>query len=320
MQSQPEFFLYDGMTGRDMPVFAEDPRLNAPNLYRPSRALQNAVNVAIQLGKPLLLTGEPGSGKTQLAHNISWTFKQQGPLVFNTRTSSKATDLFYQYDALGHLQYTQNPHNKALSPDEVESRFIRYQALGEAIRSKQRQVVLIDEIDKAPRDLPNDILNILEELAFDVTEVNKTYRADAGSRPVIIMTSNSEKNLPDAFLRRCIFQHLSFPGEKQLFDIVANKIGSEVYGATDLQSVIIPHFMMIRQLLKRKKPGTAELLLWVSLLSKLRLPSSYIQQYQQLGPNEKSQLLMSYNVLAKTEEDLSLLRQILGNTPPATAV
>jgi len=317
MQEPHDFFLYDGLTHREMPAFAEDARLNAPALYRPARELQNAVNVAIHLGKPLLLTGEPGSGKTQLAYNIAWTFSKQQPLVFNTRTSSKATDLFYTYDALAHLQHTQNPHNSVLSPAEVEERFIRYQALGAAIRSNKREVVLIDEIDKAPRDLPNDILNILEELAFDVPEINQRYTASHQARPVIIMTSNSEKNLPDAFLRRCIFQHLNFPDDRQLFDIISNKIGTTLYDAETLQRVVIPHFLTIRRILRRKKPGTAELLLWVALLTRMNVPAQLIVNYEHLSPQDKDRLMMTYNVLAKTEEDLSVLRSMLYNRPPS---
>jgi len=309
------FFVYDGVHGYAMPEFKEDDRLNAPSLYRPSRALQNAVNVALHLGKPLLLTGEPGSGKTQLAHNIAWTFQLGKPFIFNTRTNSKASDLFYAYNALAHLQYSQNPHNKALSDDETEQRFIHYQALGKAIQSNKRQVVLIDEIDKAPRDLPNDILNVLEDLTFDVPEVNKSYSASTAARPLIIMTSNSEKNLPDAFLRRCIYQHLMFPDAQHLFDILANKIESQFYSQEVLRQIIIPHFLMIRGLLKRKKPGTAELIMWVTLLTKLEFAPQLIENFNFLETSDKQRLMMSYNVLAKTEEDLTTLGLLIHGAP-----
>src|SRR4051812_17659694 len=131
MNSDQSFNLYPSTQPVQMPDFTEDEHLNAPALYIPSEALKNAVNVAISLGKPLLLTGEPGSGKTQLAYSIAHNFGLEAPLVFNTRTSSKASDLFYKYDSLGHFQYVQSK-NSSLSDEEVEKKFIRYQALGKA--------------------------------------------------------------------------------------------------------------------------------------------------------------------------------------------
>lgn len=311
-----DFRIYDGFNTHAIPDFSEDDRINAPQLYQPSPALASALNVSMHLGKPLLLTGEPGSGKTQLAHNVAWSFGLEKPLVFNTRTSSKATDLFYHYDALGHLQYAQNPQNKTLTPNEIEERFIKYQALGKAIMSGTRQVVLIDEIDKAPRDLPNDILNILEDLEFDVPEIGKSYSSQAAKRPVIILTSNSEKNLPDAFLRRCIYFHLNFPDEAQLLHIIAGKLGSGTYTEQEVRSALIPHFMHLRNVLKRKKPGTAELLTWISLLGKLGMNAEGIKNYMYMQGRDKDLLMTSYNVVAKTQEDLNTLRQMLESAAP----
>ena len=195
-------------------------------------------------------------------------FELGKPLIFNTRTTSTATDLFYRYEALRHFQYTQNKSNAELSDDELESRFVTYQALGQAIRSQQRQIVLIDEIDKAPRDLPNDILNVLEDLEFDVPEANKHYACTPEKRPVIIMTSNSEKNLPDAFLRRCVYFHLEFPKPEELLNILLPKLPLNIWSEAAVRDVAIPHFMEIRKTLKRKKPSLAELLLWAALLEK----------------------------------------------------
>jgi MoxR-like ATPase len=311
MDSENSFELYPSRQQIAMPDFIEDEKLNAPALYIPSSALKNAVNVALALGKPLLLTGEPGSGKTQLAYSLAHNFGLKAPLVFNTRTTSKASDLFYKYDSLGHFQFVQS-RNASISEDEIEKKFIRYQALGKAIISGERSVVLIDEIDKAPRDLPNDILNVLEELAFDVPEINKHYKVTKDKRPVIIMTSNSEKNMPDAFLRRCIYYHLSFPNEEELFRIISAKVKSDIYSSLVIQTSVIPHFMMIRSVLKRKKPGTAELLNWLTLLEKIKFPVAQIENYKYATPEAKANLAMTYNVLAKTEEDLKILQAMAG--------
>lgn len=303
--------IYTGKLGQKLPDFEPETRLNSPALYRPSKALKSAVNIAIRLGKPLLITGEPGTGKTQLAYNIAYSFDLDKPLVFNTRTSSVAGDLFYKYDALKHLQFVHAKQNTVLTDDEVEEKFVAYQALGQAIKSKERAVVLIDEVDKAPRDLPNDILNVLEEMAFDVPEVNKRYEAPLAKRPIIIMTSNSEKNLPDAFLRRCVYYHINFPNEEELLGILSRKIASSVLTEADLSKYLLPHFMEIRKTLKRKKPSVSELLHWVTLLEQMEFPVRKLSDRGVLSTEEKEQLLMTYAVLAKNEDDVKIIRQFL---------
>lgn len=304
------FRLYDKTEPRELPVIPRDQRMNDPRLYIPGEGLIDAVNVALALNQPLLLTGEPGTGKTQLAHHIAWFFHLGKPLVFNAQTTSTARDLFYRYDALGHFQYSQT-HEEQLSPEELEQRFITYHGLGKAIRENRRFVVLIDEIDKAPRDLPNDVLAALEDLEFYVPEIDKTYTASPDNRPVIIMTSNSEKNLPDPFLRRVTFYHIPFPSPGELLEILKAKV--EDYSESDLKAVV-KHFQELRKGRKvklKKNPATAELIYWTLLLQKLGLDTGKLADPGSLSQEEKQKLATSYSVLAKNKEDLAVLRGML---------
>ena len=302
------FQLYSANKKQKLPDFQENTKINDPKLYRPSKGLIDAVNVALALGQPLLLTGEPGTGKTRLADHVAYIFDLGKPLVFNAQTSSTAKDLFYKYDALGHFQYSQSGGNKALNQKEIEQKFIKYQALGKAIKEQSRYVVLIDEIDKAPRDLPNDILAALEDLEFTVIEIDETYKAPSKLRPIIIMTSNSEKNLPDAFLRRVTYYHIPFPDATTLLEILKSKID----GFSDLQlSPLIAHFEKTRKgkrMKLRKNPATAELIHWALLLQQLGLDTAKLGDVSSLSSSEKEQLSLSYSVLAKTKEDLVALK------------
>ncbi len=252
--------------------------------YLPDPGLVDAVNVALVLGQPLLLTGEPGTGKTQLAYYLAWELALGDVLKFETKSSSAASSLFYTYDALRRFQHAQSGivHENALP-------YITYNALGRAIlltrprdavaqwipdgfahEGPQRCVVLIDEVDKAPRDLPNDILNELDQMYFRVSELdNEPIRADPDFRPVVIITSNSEKDLPDAFLRRCIFYNIPFPERGRMGEIVASRLGRS---ADDpLLEAALELFYRLREPASglNKKPATAELLDWLLTLRQI---------------------------------------------------
>jgi MoxR-like ATPase len=291
-----------------LPPLQRNPKINEPSLYRPSEELADAVNVALALGQPLLLTGVPGTGKTQLAHHIAWHFKLGEPLIFNAQTSSIKRDIFYRYDALAHFQYSQTSKD-VLSPEMVEKKFIRYEALGKAIVEKKAAVVLLDEIDKAPRDLPNDVLAALENLRFEVPEIGKTYTAASDQQLIIIMTSNSEKNLPEAFLRRVTYYDIPFPDKETLLTILQSK--TDGYSEEDLDH-IIRHFDALRKGRKvkmKKNPATAELLYWTQLLRQIDFPVAKLSAMDSLSPEERRQLHSSYSVLAKTREDLATLKK-----------
>jgi MoxR-like ATPase len=277
-------------------------RLVAPANYIASAALSNAVNVALALGQPLLVTGEPGTGKTQLAAAVAY---QLGlPLLrFNTKTTSTARDVLYHYDSLRHFHDAQLKKEGDLSIDS----YIGLQALGRAIAQSDevRSVVLIDEIDKAPRDFPNDLLDVLEDMCFELKETSRLVSLAAPSnRPIVVMTSNSEKHLPDAFLRRCVYYHISFPDKEQLISIVNERLELGSSFTDNMKSAAIDYFLQVRQLPGLyKKPATAELLSWIHVLDKLKVDFSDLDSLQM-----NKRLQETLVVLAKNQEDLGRLQ------------
>ncbi len=299
------FQLYDpnGSTLLDrelqLPPYQKIKGIDDPDNYIASQPLSDAVNVALALGQPLLLTGEPGTGKTQLANSIAY---QLGLRLykFHTKSASTARDLFYRYDSLRHF------HDAQLKDkSEVQAKdYIELEALGKAIVNSpvERAVVLIDEIDKAPRDFPNDVLNEMEQMEFTIQETGKTFRASDECRPIVVITSNSEKNLPDAFLRRCVFYHIPFPNKSLLRKIVNSRLDLPIAFKERMLDAAIDHFHEIRTNKGlRKKPATAELLAWVHVLSELDIDMNSLEL-------ERERLSMSYSILAKSQDDLRKLR------------
>jgi MoxR-like ATPase len=277
--------------------------------------LKNAVNVALALGQPLLVTGEPGTGKTELAQSVAYELGLGEPLVFNTKTTATAKDLFYRYDAISHFRSAQMKEGASTKD------FITFEALGKAIQRAAttmsfddplpiRSLVLIDEIDKAPRDLPNDVLNEIDRLEFTVVETGTTYKADPAYRPVVIMTSNSEKHLPDAFLRRCVFYYIPFPDAKKLETIVRGRLQDHPLVTGNHLEKAIDHFLKLRDLPVRKKPATAEFLAWAQIPGLEKL----LENPNAMSSEQKDALRLSYAVLAKTIEDQKTMEESLGIT------
>lgn len=266
-----------------------------PRGYQPDAGLVNAVNVALLLEQPLLVTGEPGTGKTQLAYSLAYELGLLPPLTYETKSGSTAHELFYHYDTISHFRASQAAGKSEAEQPSDDARqantlsFITWNALGEAIlRSRRvveveqwlttgfehngarRSVVLIDEIDKAPRDFPNDLLNEVEQLFFRVPELgNARIDANPDLRPLLVLTSNSEKNLPEAFLRRCAYYHISFPNAAALKQIVLQRVGGFADSATPLVKEAFELFGLLRDEKRRqweKRPATAELIGWLTVL------------------------------------------------------
>lgn len=302
------------------------PLVNKPfvaSSYVLDKELKNAVELALQLNQPLLLTGEPGTGKTRLAayaaHLLSDSSNfSEEVLVFNTKTSSRASDLFYSYDALGHFQAS---NIKGLNVNEQKSTgdFVELQALGKAIAytnldqlkglseklnvehpgEAKSYVVLIDEIDKAPRDFTNDILHEIEKLQFQIKELDNLSIQSSEhpeNRILIIMTSNSEKNLPDAFLRRCLFYHIEFPDQAKLKEILKAQVGDFLNSKDDVLDMIIKSFINLRSKTPRKKPATAELVAWARMLDSISFEPKSMEDVEK-------KIVQYVSVLVKTKED-----------------
>jgi len=299
-----------------------------PETYMPDDGLVDAVNVALLLGQPLLLTGEPGTGKTHLASHVAWQF---GFPVhkFETKSDSNATDLFYLYDALRHFHAVQVAQARHQASPEAKD-YLEYTALGRAILltnekepvkrflpesfpdwgKPQRSVVLIDEIDKAPRDFPNDILNEVEHLSFSVPELGTSEPISVGNaqlKPILILTSNSEKHLPAAFLRRCIYYNIPFPEPEALRIIVEKRLGQWAKHHSQLLTDAFELFNELRAAELQKNPATAELLNWLMTAHQLfdgrnRTPYRY--------PDD---LLRTLSALVKNTEDQEIAQDIFND-------
>jgi MoxR-like ATPase len=271
-------------------------RFEGTRNYLATDDLKVAVNAAVLLRRPLLVKGEPGTGKTVLAHEIA---KATGaPLIeWNVKSTTKAQQGLYEYDAVARLRDGQ------LGDERVHDirNYIRQGKLWEAFTSPQLPVLLIDEIDKADIEFPNDLLQELDRMSFDVYETGE--RIEAKERPIVVITSNNEKDLPDAFLRRCFFHYIKFPDRETMQSII------DVH-FPGIQKVLVAKAMEIFYAVRevpglKKKPSTSELLDWLKLLLNEDMPLDVLQSQD---PTKAIPPL--HGALLKNEQDIMMFERL----------
>ena len=259
--------------------------------YVASQQLMASVNVAIALQKPLLIKGEPGTGKTMLAQAVARSLDKE-LIIWTIKSTTKAQDGLYMYDTIQRLYDGQFGEEGV---DDI-AHYIKLGKLGEAFESDKQVILLIDEIDKADLEFPNDLLWELDQMEFYIHETKRTVKAK--QRPIVIITSNAEKELPDAFLRRCIFHYIDFPDETLMEEIVRTHYPDVEEHLLKNAMDVFYRIRTIRDI--RKKPSTSELIDWINAL--------------QIGGISADRIradLPFVGVIVKKDEDLEAVRQKL---------
>ncbi|MEN9727699.1 MAG: hypothetical protein RL434_2065 [Pseudomonadota bacterium] len=272
-------------------------RFTGTDSYVATDDLMMAVNAAITLARPLLVKGEPGTGKTMLAEEIASSLKR--PLIqWHIKSTTKAARGLYEYDAVARLRDSQ------LGDDRVHDihNYILKGKLWEAFDSEVQPVLLIDEIDKADIEFPNDLLQELDRMEFFVYETRETIKAR--QRPIIIITSNNEKELPDAFLRRCFFHYIRFPEQETMEQIV--RVHYPDIKKRLLQEAMECFFELRELPGLKKKPSTSELLDWIKLLVADDIPPEALREQ-----DTRKAIPKLYGALLKNEQDMHLFERLV---------
>ncbi len=271
-------------------------RFSSTDQYIATEGLIEAVNASITLEKPLLIKGEPGTGKTKLAEEIALKFNTE-LIKWNIKSTTRAHQGLYEYDAVSRLRDSQLGNDKI---NDVAN-YIKKGVLWHSFVTKKKPVLLIDEIDKADIEFPNDLLQELDAMEFFVYETGEFIKAK--QRPIVIITSNNEKDLPDAFLRRCFFHYINFPDVNTLEQIIKvhyPDIKKKLVNAS------INSFLSVRDTVGiKKKPSTSELLDWLKLIL-----ADDIEAQDLVKKNNKNILPPLYGALLKNEADVELFQKI----------
>ena len=242
--------------------------------FVPGERFETAINTAIAVGDPLLITGEPGTGKTQAAYYAAYKLGVEPLIHFQVKSDTTAHDLLYHFDTVRYF-YDANLLNleqrTSTGKTTLEKRdYVEPRALWDAFRAASAkgvpQVLLIDEIDKAPRDFPNDLLHELDKMEFAVTETDETISAPRRLAPIVFITSNSERRLPEPFLRRCVYHHIQFD-DRIVEQAVAARQDEFGNLSADFIKLALQRFLALRERSLRKQPATGELLVWLRVLA-----------------------------------------------------
>ncbi len=276
------------MAGRKKKMSDKKTTFTSTSQYVASRELLASVNVAVALQKPLLIKGEPGTGKTMLAQAVAESLGKR-LVIWNIKSTTKAQEGLYVYDTIQRLYDGQFGEEGV---DDI-ARYIKLGKLGEAFDSEEQVVLLIDEIDKADLEFPNDLLWELDQMEFYIHETKRTVKAK--HRPIVIITSNAEKELPDAFLRRCIFHYIDFPNAELMEEIVKTHY-------PDVEEKLLKDAMEVFYWIRsikdiRKKPSTSELIDWINALQIGGIPTDRLREE-----------LPFIGVVVKKDEDLETIR------------
>ena len=273
--------------------------------------LKESVNTAIAVGEPLILTGEAGTGKTQSAYYIAELFGLGDVLHFQVKSDTKAKDLLYQFDTVRYFHDAQSSDHQDLDKFDYLDKGVLWQAL--ASDTEKPRVVLIDEIDKAPRDFPNDLLHEIDQMNFKIAELgcdDSRYevKAEEGMRPIVFISSNSERQLPDAFLRRCVFHHISFD-DAMFAEVIAAHHSAFKNLSDDFIALALQRFIVLHQREDfRKRPSTGELLTWLRTLALwLAAEPEQLERVRQLLSDDGAEL-PCLGVLFKDRQDLEIAK------------
>ncbi len=251
------------LQARELPKTLHD-FVESAKYFQLESGLQTAINMALAVGAPLLLTGEPGTGKTQVAWYLGWYFDIP-VYAYQVRSTSTSDDIKYDFDAVAYLRNAQD--KEAAKIERTDEHILRHKALWLAYDEPGALVLLIDEIDKAPRDFPNDLLLELDKHEFQHPFLNETIRPKHNKPPIVVITSNVERRLPDAFLRRCIFHHIKLT-PALVKAAVRARAGDFPHLSTSTQDAALDRFWQLYQHDQlQKRPSTAEVLVWLAILS-----------------------------------------------------